>query len=491
MKKILTKKNKRILLIFLVIMIVPLSALIVVPFSLIPTSDLYITGNDVIKNYNFDSFDGNDIVDGAVPALDNKLKFEPSAFWKTTEDDFEIINTYEIGDIVTIEYFVTMRNKVNIFTNVRLPQAVEKDFNTVTEPFQVGTYRHLALNGQTRVAWDSYLYWTHYDFGNVLNYNLQNNLFSGALKASFDINPNPIPVNFTDGDGNLVEKQFDYISINAMWVSNKTHGLLSTDLPVFVELTPAHYKAIERNDYTGGSTGGTMIADTDDDTDYIQLWNPDPDLTTPTYQNIDSGIQPASIGATLTPKTKEGVDVWDPAKNQESMESCAFTYNLGAISPSVYEYYSTLNYYEQTVIIQDELYWDFLLLKLGSKVVDDNDEVQSQTRQVGLHVTNRYIQTEFSVKFKLFTSFRIHLADTEEPDLDLPEEYYDELIWQILVDGFGGGQTYTEGSTLADLTGIVTLIVVVVVVIAGIYIFMKIGGTLLIFRAGKKSGGKK
>ena len=480
----MNKKNKRILLVLLVIIVIPLS-IILIPLSPLPISKLYITGNDVIKNYNLETFDGNNIVDGAVPELENKLKFEPSAFWKTTEDDLEIIDTREVGNRVSIEFFVTMRNKVNIYTNVRLPNAVEKDFIPVTEDFQVGTYRHLALDGQTRVAWDSYLHWTHYDFGNVLDYNLKNNLFSGPLKMSFDINPNPIPVNFSDNDGNLVTKQFDYISINAMWVSDKTYGKLSTDLPEFVGLTPAEYDLDERNDYIGGTAGGSLIADTgDDDEDYSHLWDPDPRLSDPFYPGIDPGIQPATIGSTLSPKTKDGVDIWDPVTNQESMTDCEFTYNLGALSPLVYEYFSTLSYVKETIVIQDK--WVGWLV-LGSYVVTDTPEAQSHTRQVGLHVTNRYIQTEFSVKFKLFTSFEIAIPETEEQELEEPEEYYDELLWQMIVDGFGGGQTYTEGQDFSGFMDIFIIIIVIVVVIAGIYIFMKIGMPLLMFKLGQKS----
>ena len=467
---ILIKKKYNVLALVLLIAVIPLVIMFAVAFSPIDTSKLYITGNDVIKNYNLEYFDGNNIVDGAVPQLGNRLKFEPSAFWKTTEDDLEIIAVREVGNRVSIEYFVTLRNKVNVYTNVRLPDAIEKNFNLVVEPFHVGSYRHLALNGQTRVAWDSYLTWQHYDFGNVLTHNLENNLFSGALKASFNINPNPIPLNFTDADGNLVTKQFDYISINAMWVSDKKHGELSTDLPEFVGLTPAEYEQAERNDFIGGGQGGTMVHP-ESGNDYSNLWNPTPTLSIPSYQVIDPGIQPATIGSTLSPKTKDGRDIWDPVTNQESMEDCSFTYNLGALSPLVYEYKSTLSYEKQTVVIQDK--WAGLFV-LGSYVVVDNYETQSATRQVGLHVTNRYIQTEFSVKFKLFTTFEIAIPETEEQELEEPEEYYDEVLWQMIVDGFGGGKTYAEGIEFGGLGDLITIIIVIVGIIAGIYIFVAV-----------------
>lgn len=466
---ILIKKKYNVLALVLLIAIVPLVIVFAVAFSPIDTSNLYITGNDVIKNYNLESFDGNNIVDGAVPQLGNRLKFEPSAFWKTTEDDLEIIAVREVENRVSIEYFVTLRNKVNIYTNVRLPDAIEKNFNLVVESFHVGSYRHLALDGQTRVAWDSYLTWQHYDFGNVLTHNLDNNLFSGALKASFNINPNPIPINFTDADGNLVTKQFDYISINAMWVSDKNHGKLSTDLPEFVGLTPAEYEQAEENSYIGGGTGGTMRTMEGDD--YSHVWDPDIKLSDPDYQVIDSGIQPATVGSTLSPKTKAGIDIWDPVTNQESMEDCSFTYNLGALSPLVYEYKSTLSYKKDTVVIQD--YWKSLFV-LGSYLVTGTPSQESATRQVGLHVTNRYIQTEFSVKFKLFTSFEIAIPETEEQELEEPEEYYDEILWQMIVDGFGGGETYAEGIEFGGLGDLITIIIVIVGIIAGIYIFVAV-----------------
>ncbi len=442
-----------------------------IAFSPLVLDDLYITGNDVIKNYTFESFDGNDIVDGVVSGLDNKLKVEAGAFWKTTENDLEIIgNPIVNGNITTVAFFVTMRNKVNIYTNVRLNDAIETNFNTVSEVFRVGDYEHLGYYGHHLDGFESYLTWNHYDFGDVRQHNLDNNLFSGALKASFDINPNPIPLNFSDADGNLIEKQFDYIAINAMWVSDSIYGKMSTDMPSFVELTPAHYEEDERNDYAGGTPQGTMIADTDDDEDYTKIWNPDPTLSVAAYQTIESGIQPASNGSTLNPKTKSGVSLWDPVFDQKSQTDCSFTYNLGALSPLVYEYSSTLTYYEQSIQVQDYTYWDFLLLKSGSKENYDHDTIQSQTRQVGLHVTNRYIQAELSVKFKLYTQFKIEIAETEEADLDLPEEYYDELLWQMIVDGFGGGKTYKETITLADLTGIITIVAVLLIVGVGGYI---------------------
>ena len=461
--------------------IVSVSFLTLFSFELNPfysdTSNIYITGNDVVKNFNVDSSD----IGG------EKVKVETGAFWKITPDDFELLGVYELGNQTFLDYRVAMRNKINIFTNVDLGDATATDLNVVRENFLAGSYRHLALNGETRVRWDSYLTWSHYDFGDVRSHNVANNLFSGDLKCSFDINPSPLPDIFTDEQGQTITKEFDYIAVDGIYISNSTCGLLSTDLPVITGLTPAEYDLAERNDNTGADKEGTMIADTDDDTDYSNLWDPSVTLSDPTYETIDTGIRPMSVGASLNPTTKSGALIWDPKLRSESMTDCQFTYQLGALSPLVYQYSSTMSYYKQSIIIQDYTYWDFLLLKLGSYVVTDIDEIQSETRPVALHVTNRYIQAEITIVFKLFTSFTTTPLDVDEPGLEPPEEYFWDLIWQSIVDGFGGGQTYTEGITLADITGIVILIVVVIVVIAGIYIFMKIGVPLLMFRMGQKS----
>jgi len=464
--------------------IVSVSFLTLFSFGLDPfysdTSNIYISGNDVVKNFNVDS-------SGIAALTSDKFKVETGAFWKATPDDVEVLGVYEVGTQVFLEYRVAMTNKINFVTNVHLGDATATDLNVVREDFHAGSYRHLALDGRTRVAWDSYLTWSHYDFGEVRSHNIANNLFSGDLKCSFDINPSPLPDLFTDEDGQTITKEFDYISVDGIYISDSTYGKLSTDLPVVVGLTPAEYDLAERSDYTGAEKEGTMIADTNDDTDYTYLWNPRVDLGTPIFETIDAGIRPMSVGASLNPTTKSGALIWDPTLRYESMSDCQFTYQLGSLSPLIYQYSSTMSYYKQSIVVQDQTYWDFLLLKLGSYIVTNNDEIQSETRPVALHVTNRYIQAEVTIVFKLYTSFTITPLDVEEPDLELPEEYYDELIWQSIVDGIGGGSTFGENPDIGSWMGIIIIVVIFVIVIAVIYVFMKIAGPLLMFRMGQKS----
>ena len=213
------------------------------------------------------------------------------------------------------------------------------------------------------------------------------------------------------------------------------------------------------------------------------MWNPGISLGSTFYETIDPGIQPMSVGASLNPTTKSGALIWDPKMRSESMTDCQFTYQLGALSPLVYQYFSKLTYYKQTIVIQDKL---ISLLELGSYVVKDIDEKKTITRPVALHVTNRYVQAEITIVFKLFTSFTITPLDVDEPELEVPEEYYDELIWDTVVDGFGGGNTYTEGITFGGLADLLMIVIVIAVVIAGLYIFMKVVVPLLILRMGRK-----
>lgn len=461
----------------LIIGIVSISFLSFFFFGLDPfysdTSNIYITGNDVVKNFQLDDFDGDAITNG-------KLKFEEGAFWTTTPDDVELLVVYEEGNQTFLEYRVAMRNKVNIFTNVRLDDAVETDLNVVPEVIPVGYYRHIALadwGGGTRVYWDSDLTWYHYDFGDVRSHNIANNLFSGDLRASFDINPSPLPDIFTDEQGQTITKEFDYIAVDALYVSNSTCGLLSTDLPEVVGLTPAEYDQIERNDYNGGGKGGTMTADTDTDKNYDHLWDPAISLGPTFYETIEPGILPMSVGASLNPTTKSGALIWDPKMRSESMTDCQFTYQLGALSPLVYQYFSTLTYYEQSIVVQD--YWqDFFVL--SSYIVTNIDEIQSATRPVALHVTNRYVQAEITIVFKLFTSFTITPLDVDEPELEPPQEYYWDLIWAAIVDSFGGGNVYGEGITFGGLADLLMIIIVIVVIIAGIYLFIQFGMPLIL-----------
>ena len=433
------------------------------------TSNIYITGNDVVKNFKIDDFDGDALTNG-------KLKFETGAFWKTTPDDVELLGVYEEGNQAFLEYRVTMRNKVNMFTNVRLDDAVETNLDVVHEKIPVGSYKHLALDFNTRVYWESDLTWSHYDFGDVRSHNIANNLFSGDLRASFDINPSPLPDIFTDEQGQNVTKEFDYIAVNAIYVSDSIYGLLSTDLPEIVGLTPAEYDQAERNKYNGGDIEGTMIHK-ESGKDKSFMWDPEISLGPTFYETIEPGIQPMSVGASLNPTTKSGALIWDPKMRSESMTDCQFTYQLGALSPLVYEYFSTLTYYKQTIEIQDKL---IDILTLGSYVVKDIDEKQSITRQVALHVTNRYVQAEVSIVFKLFTSFTITPLDVDEPELEVPKEYYDELIWNTIVDGFGGGHTYTEGITLGGLADLLMIVIVIVVIAVAIYIFIQFGMPLIL-----------
>ena len=69
--------------------------------------------------------------------------------------------------------------------------------------------------------------------------------------------------------------------------------------------------------------------------------------------------------------------------------------------------------------------------------------------------------------------------EIDELELQTPEEYYDELMWQLLVDGWGGGTTYIEAPTGINFEEIFWMIIILVVIVGGIYVFVQIGVPLI------------
>ena len=485
MKKLLksfkiTKKNKIALI--LLILIVPTTVIGVIAFAPFDISNLYISGNDVIKNFSLDSFDGESLTDGGnVPSLGMRFNVETGGYWIIGEDGITILSTYTSMDKTEIEirYSIIAKNKINLYTNVRLEDATSRNLDIIKEDFLAGKFAYYGYFGTSPAdilhAWESYITWSHYDFGSDWRtYNNEYNEFSGDLKASFDINPSPLPEFFEDDDGNIISTIYDYIGVYAVVVSESTHGLMSIDKPEFNKITPEEYDQAKEND----EYGGDPIGDIPGDLDY--KWNPRPMLSDVTHETFDIGVLPHTKGASLNPTTKDGNPIWDPDDPYKSTENCKFTYSLKSLSPLISRYYSTLTWYEQDLEVQDFLeYVPPLGFEWIIRVNHDEEFIRSQTRDVGLHVNNRYIQAEIEINFDVWSKFDISALKLNETELDTPEEYYDELIWQLLVDGWGGGNTYIEAPPGVDLAELVTLIIILALVAVGIYVFIQVGVPLI------------
>ena len=470
-KKRFSKKTRNILAIS-IILIVPFTFLAVsIAFSpFLTEGDLYLKSGDVIKNFKFDTVGGRPISLGG-DAWNGKLQFEVGSTWDIQKDDVELISTIPVDDRVIYYYRISMTNKINIFTKVALNQGAENNqIKKVTETYEVANYRHSGLFGDRMFGWTSDIDWQHYDFGDIKTWNLMNNKFSGDVVMSFDINPSPLPATITDSEGNIVSKNFDYIAVSSATVLSNANGLLSDDMPSIIGIQPREYESqdLPLNKPTSSLGGNTKI--------YVGEWNPTIDLNIPRdpTNSFDAGIISHSVGAGMQPKTKAGGNVWNPSITQKSMTDAKFIYSLGSISPVVYEWKGTLGYNYKKVETTD--YWA-ALFTLGVKIKSQTNARMYDTEPVALDVTNRYLQSKLKITFDVYSSFKVSTMDIrDDPDLEAPTQYFDSLLWDTIVDGFGGGQQYSDtGWSLFDLDSIIILVVIIIVVGGGIYVFMKIG----------------
>jgi len=466
------KSKKKIFfsLFILVLVLIPVIAFVSPLSPFLEDDRIYISANDVIKNFKFDSFDGEPITtSGTVPSLGSRLNFE-SGVWTTEPDDLKIITLYQVGDIVYIGYEIIFTNEFNIYTNVRLDDASEKPITKTQESFLAGEYEHLGIFGHRLWGFESDLDWNHYDFGNVIKHNADNNKFSGDIQMSFDINPSPLPDTLTDQNGDPANKQFDYIGVQSVYVGDVSRGVLSNDMPSIEGLTPAEYQTTTENSASGGKIEGSMY--------YQYSWNPNTQLSSAFRSTVvDFGVISQSSGSSLNPTQKNGEALWDPESRESSMTSCEFHYSLGSISPIVYEYSSRMTWNQQSIQTQDEY---GLFFSIHQKLNYDRDVRLTETRPVALHVKNRYIQFEVKIPMKIWCAFQIETINDDNYDgLEQPTEYYDDLIWTSVVDGFGGGSVISQ----AVSNGLIATIIIIIVLIVVVALIWKFGSQLILYKA--------
>lgn len=426
-----------------------------------PEDAIYIKPNDLIKNFRFDTFDESIITQSGVTAkYGDKLKFEMADSWTASKSDLEILQSYILEDTVYLQYLLTAKRKINIYTNVRLDDASQKSLSPVTESLRVGSFEYQGCFGDTFYSWTSDLNWTHYDFGDVWAYNMENNKFSGTLTMDFDIAQSPLPAIFTDSEGNSLIKNFDYISIYSAGISDQEIGKLSNTMPTLTGLTPAEYEA-KKDTRTGGSAGGGMEG-------FEYTWNPNFKIEHLTLNTFDPGIQPQTKGSSLNPTTKAGNQPWSAEDTEQSMTDAKLYYHIGSLSPYIVEYGSRLTYDQQEIVVKDEptVWFFFVPVAWEPKLQYDNEKTITETRPTGLHVTNRFIQTEIQVTFEFWSSYTYELLEIDPIELEDPEEYYDEIIWNTIVDGAGGGKTYV--SSWAGFFTLGTIILLVIIGVIGI-----------------------
>lgn len=452
----------------------------------------YISASDILKNFKFESIGSEQIVDEG--AFDNKLRFDTQAAWLLYRDDVTLLTKKELGGSTQLKYRIVLRNKINMYTNVRVDQMAEFTY-PIEEKILGCTYVHQNLNSKIVDEWKSYITWEHWDFGDIYNYNWKNNYFSGRIKMSFDIDDNPIPSSI----GGNTKTKYGYIAVSEAGIANNIWGKMSDDMPDIVDLNPHEVKSATK----ASATSDIAEHSTADDGTYSAKLKPNIafNVDNTPDQSFDASILPDTAGGTLDPKNKDGSSIWDPSKKEASMTGCNLYYDLNSLSPIVYLFEGVMSYTEydlETDVEYTENIWDW-----WETYIDENhfyDWYRTAKRDVALHGINRYIQTDIYVAFDIWAEFELGtLTDYYETmKLQYPEEYYDELLWSTFVGGWEGSEIkVTPGpgvdwgigdffkNIFGDIGSTLVIVVIIIIVVVGIYMFLRMRARRTVIQVGR------
>lgn len=432
------------------------------------TSDIYITSGDVIRNFKMESFNGMEITSGGtVVGLDDQIKFEMGALWTTNPNDVVPVYVSQVNDIVYIRYDIPFYNSFNAYTNLDMNECTNASLDSIEESIQCAEYRHRGLFGDTLWMWKAFLKWNHLDIDGIRDYNAQHNIFSGDIKFSFDIDDSPLPDSLTDYNGNPITKQFDYIGIKTIFLNEGVDGLLSAETPTVVGTVPDDYVMTDPGKFKDGTQSS---------------YDPTPTLNDPFISDTaDMRLQYQSNGSSCNPTQKGGALLYDPEEKESSTENCEFSVNIGSLSPLVTLYSSTLSYKFQQIETQDTAKYVFPFgVENDIKTVENEDHAYSETRSTALYVSNRYIHFEVGVIFTVYSAYNVEALDSGEvPELQFPQEYYDNLVFSSVVDGFGGGVIHEKGVTYGlawsdeEIMTFIIVVIIIIILACGVYLFFR------------------
>ena len=482
-KKKISKKTLAVLIIISIT--IPLLLVTLTSFSLFPTgqdTSVYISATDIIKNFKFTTFDGETIVNDGV--YNNKLRFDKQAAWRLYKNDVTLVSKQEIGDSTILRYRLVVRNAINIYTNVKLSQ-MSSNIMKVPGKYLGVRYIHFNLGQRSYTTWSQYVTWEHYDFGDIKTYNTRNNIFSGRLKMTFDIDTNPIPDTFGTG----TSTEYGYITISEAGVVTSSWGKMSTNMPTIVNLSPSEEESGFKDGFNDGTAGVEAVnLDIEPGTE-ITVWEGP-------AESFDGGVQPESVGDSLNPTNKDGSDIWDVEAEEKSMSGAELNYDLDKLSPIVYLWKGKLEYTSHDVKIEDVLGAWFVVVPVlrhhwETPMIEYGD--------VALHGINRYIQSEIYIAFDIWTEVKIGtLTDYyQNMKLEAPQEYYDTLIWSTLAGGWDGSIIKEYETPVGEwfkgifdifggLEGFIITIVIAIGLIFGGYIFLKVGVPYIRIRQRRK-----
>lgn len=215
-------------------------------------------------------------------------------------------------------------------------------------------------------------------------------------------------------------------------------------------------------------------------------------LVTQTIQDINLGVDldPLVEGLTvLGGKTGQSFIKAEPVgtffDNLQSTPSYTFDLPM-RIKPEI-------SYASQDVNVRwAQLEWDYedFWFNEADVWVMEGPKTDVYPRYPSVHVSNRYIHQEFKVEVNFIASMQF---DPELGGVILEDPFViaGDFVWDESLMGTSD-YTLTQYTPLQDFfdflgTSVLPIIIIIIVAIVGIYIFMKIGMPLLMYRLGRKS----
>jgi len=450
-----TKRSKTTNRRLIIAILIPI--IVITSIFMIALAPFEIQGNDLIKNFSIDGFDGQT---SSGASNDGKLVAEIGGYWNIVPEDIRIVRDYDLDGIRYFETEVIVTNKINFLTAVSLGDIADGfSIDKVSEDFNLGSWTHIDLY-KPDWTFTRKMYWSHYDYPDIVSYNTQNNIFSGEYEFSFDIDDSPLPDFITEGEDFSYEKLYSHIAVDGITVRTNKIGNLDSSSPEFIY-------SVEKSP-TENSEEEEAIPSNPTTRKLGYTWNPKPTLSTPIESTVMAqGIIPKSKGSSLNPTTRSGDRLWDPEEEEKSMTDCAFTYYIASISPKITQFHSTLTYEKQ--VVKSHQHYEIFVGEWP--ILDSNIKQTVQaTRQVAFKITNRYIQSEIAVKFSIWSAFNITALKSNDPALQTPDAFDQEDIQNLIIDGDGEGTvdlySYKNYATI-------TMIIIILAIIAlGVALFL-------------------
>ncbi len=427
--------------------------------------EIFLFSGDLIKNFKFENFRGIEISPGGKVL--NYLNFASDQIWRLNKTDVELVQTVKGTDSLFFRYFVRLTNDIFIYTSVPLSQATET-FDTVPGSALAYTVnRGTGLFCAGKIITVGTMTGTFVEMGNVVEWNTDRHAYFGDLNMSFDIQEDPLPASIVDNLGNDYTKGFQHISIASATILENEVGKLSDDIPRFDVILPAEDSLTDRSGEGYQESTSLEPPTGQDEIEREFSINVNERITRTYIQNrFQDPVIPDVVGSSLNPTDKNGDPIFDPQAEQRSMQNGSINYNVGAISPLVYEWWAQLAWNQYSIITCDPV--------LLASWVDIVVQPRSTSFPVGVSVNNRWIRSKLAIVFDIWTEYEIVAKDDPQVVqniLNQPQEFYDDLAFTITIGGITDGifrRTRTPGlldQIFGNIFNFLLFVVIIIIVI--------------------------